>query len=567
MTELEEAPFPYERRLYANLDVDGSAAFVPTLTHASRTDCVALVLREVNCLPIVFVPGIMGSNLRIKAGEKGAGNQAWRLDSKGGLAKGQALKEAGERQSILHPARTEVDPGGDVPSDPVGLLRNEKEFRMRGWGEVAAASYQALLIWLEQNFNSQQSEGVDDPTHNRLKQLLRQIRGTSWDAQKPFEPITEQEEAAAVRWSYPVYACGYNWLDSNEEAAKRLAARIGEIIGGCQSKWGRCEQVILLTHSMGGLVARRCAALAGMAGKIAGVVHGVMPAIGAAVAYRRCKVGMMDETPSNLIGWGAAKTIGATGREVTAVFAQAPGALQLLPTQQYRRGWFEIRDSDGQLMPGLPETDNPYDTIYAERNRWWGLIKEEWLAPKDGVPIKWIDYESARTKARDFHLKIKDAYHATTYGFYGTALPSFEKVCWRLGLGVTKEVGVTQPPPDASAVLNRHRSDVVLDGTNPEHLPGPRLSRQVGMRPVETQSFYELRLMTAADTGDGTVPESSGRAPLPHVKQLFAVRNIEHESAYQNAQVQQITAYAIARIAAQTRLPAGKPASGHTRSA
>ena len=87
----------------------------------------------------------------------------------------------------------------------------------------------------------------------------------------------------------PVHAVGYNWLASNALAAKKLRDEINRITAQYNKGQFSCEQVILVTHSMGGLVARACAQLPGMADKIAGISHGVMPATGAAVAYRRCK--------------------------------------------------------------------------------------------------------------------------------------------------------------------------------------------------------------------------------------------------------------------------------------
>eukprot|EP01032_Pedospumella_encystans_P026865 gene26865-30371_t len=136
-------------------------------------------------------------------------------------------------------------------------------------------------------------------------------------------PILSDDLLKRAKCRFPVYACGYNWLASNTEAADALKDRIAEVIAENNKGAYKCEQVILVTHSMGGLVARCCAQLDGMAGKIAGIVHGVMPAVGAAVAYRRCKVGMREES------FTAGLVIGSNGREVTAVFAQAPGALQL----------------------------------------------------------------------------------------------------------------------------------------------------------------------------------------------------------------------------------------------
>lgn len=81
----------------------------------------------------------------------------------------------------------------------------------------------------------------------------------------------------------------------------------------------------------------------------------------AAIAYRRCKVGMRDED------YAASLVIGQTGLEVTAVFAQAPGALELLPTQQYDSSWLRVKDLAGNDL--LPPHPDPYDGIYAVPTR------------------------------------------------------------------------------------------------------------------------------------------------------------------------------------------------------
>jgi hypothetical protein len=159
------------------------------------------------------------------------------------------------------------------------------------------------------------------------------MQGLPTQGEKGPMHLLSDDLIARARFRMPVYACGYNWLDSNIEAAKRLRQRIVDVIKENSHEHSRCSQVILVTHSMGGLVARACQQLDGMQEAIAGIVHGVMPSVGAAVAYRRCKIGMADEDPA------AAMVIGRTGQEVTAVFAQAPGALQLLPARQYRSGW------------------------------------------------------------------------------------------------------------------------------------------------------------------------------------------------------------------------------------
>ncbi|MBN9408775.1 MAG: hypothetical protein J0H69_06445 [Burkholderiales bacterium] len=536
---------PPRRRLYTQPGANGQPSVTVTLTPAHRTDTVQIVVQLNHVLPVVFVPGIMGSNLK----KSGTENAVWRLDDEEKLGLSMGFKNAGERQRLLHPNRVEVDPRGKVPESPVGVLRTAADFRARGWGEVGHTSYNEFLVWAEKNFNSQRCEGTDEDTYGRLGATLLVVKdGRAWGAQKPFDPLTEDESRSAQGWSYPVHACGYNWLDDNEIAAQRLAKRIDEIIAQYSGGMSRCTQVIVITHSMGGLVARRCAQLPGMAQKIAGVVHGVMPAVGAPVAYRRCKVGMMDEGASGigkaaLGSWGVARVIGATGQEVTAVFAQSPGALQLLPTAEYPRAWLEVRDIDSASlsMAGRMDTAKPYDTVYTERQQWWGLVKEDWLKPKDGEPLTWTTYLKTLRLASSFHAKLNASaavpYHPNTYAFYGHGVPSFETVCWQIETLPTewrsKRLAGTQ-------ALDVRHDRAVMDGTNPEQLRGA----------VQGAPTYNVQLLPAADSGDGTVPVASGRAPLPNVHQIFGIPGIEHEPAYKSGIAQHVTAYAITRIAA-----------------
>ena len=161
-----------------------------------------------------------------------------------------------------------------------------------------------------------------------------------------------------------------------------------------------------------GLVSRACSQLPGMNEKILGIVHGVMPATGAAVAYRRCKVGMGDED------FGAGLVIGSNGPEVTAVFAQAPGALQLLPSAEYGTHWLKVKDASGKIMCSLPESD-PYKEIYLCQAGWWGLIKKDWLRASDGAKFSWKEFETNIKEAKDFHAKLSGKYHPKTFVFYG----------------------------------------------------------------------------------------------------------------------------------------------------
>jgi pimeloyl-ACP methyl ester carboxylesterase len=576
----------------------GNPVHTWTLTPSHITDPVHCILPPDGVLPVIFVPGIMGSNLKSKP-EKGKDKKkegpVWRLDAgfmgkNMWLAKNWIFKTAGERQKILHPLRAEVDRDGAVPKLAVGTVITQpeldkkkaalaltKRYRERGWGEVSETSYHAFLLWLEETLNNQflphqwpqfdvrpehlHTVAVEPgPTHiTRLKtEIPIAMPGLGANLASQLPSIISDELLARGDYRMPVHACGYNWLDSNKIAAQRLAERIDELM----HQYGRnCQQVILVTHSMGGLVARRCAQLPGMSAKIAGVVHGVMPATGAPVAYRRCKVGMSDEDPI------AGAVIGPTGQEVTAVFAQAPGALQLLPTQDYAPGWLRLIDNHGlSAMPRQPVKD-PYEEIYLRRDRWWGLLREEWLAPKDGDPITWETFAENILEAKELHQKISGSYHPQTYVYYGSEAkyPSFESITWQMERG-SRLNGPHGSYPDSFTVSNLEMHQVRDDGRSPVYvggheqpIPPMRGDPDAPVKTVKT-SYWELHCKMQDGSGDGTVPVSSGSAPIKHarnggVRQQIKAPGFDHEASYANPLTQQFTLYSIIKIAAKAKRP------------
>lgn len=360
---------------------------------------------------------------------------------------------------------------------------------------------------------------------------------------------------ARAKFMMPVYACGYNWLGNNRIAAKRLQVKIESVIRENNKGQFRCEQVLLVTHSMGGLVARACAQLSSMADKIAGIVHGVMPSNGAAVAYRRCKIGMRDED------FGAGLVIGSTGQEVTAVFAQAPGALQLLPAHTYADGWLRVEDEKGQQTLKLPEGGTAYDQIYREQKQWWGLVNEVWLSPKEGAPITWKKFTDNVEAAEDFHSGLIDQYHPNTFVIYGadTKQPSFEKVVWRVKKGMTPRDGGGPVIDDVAALPH---GEIRGAGSTPEYIGGrPEMTPSYGhgMPHVYQTSHWELHCLLQDGKGDGTVPESSGAAPLTEgkgkVKQQFRLTGFGHEPAYKNTEVQLASLFSINKIAGLAKVP------------
>lgn len=549
---------------------DGKLQYTWNLTDSEKTDPVHLRVGISNALPIVFVPGVMGSNLRSKTNRK-----VWRLDATFGVPVGLAWEKwrqsAGERQKLLHPDRTEVDPDGNVPTKPVGSVFSDDakelaaKYRARGWGEVGETSYGSFLVLLEDTFNGHRSGKPATDVELKIAALMA-LRAEDpgnrpWRPEKELSISTPADFQNLRKWFFPVYACGYNWLDDNGNAAQLLSRRINQVIADNNNTASRCEQVILVTHSMGGLVARASQQMHGMESRIAGVVHGVMPADGAPVAYRRCKLGMTDEDAN------AAIVIGKTGHEVTAVFAQAPGALQLLPTQRYQRGWLEVRGPDGKTVQKAMHDADPYAEIYKRRDRWWALVKEEWLTPKDGTPIKWDEYSKFMTTAEIFHTQVVTpaVYHSNTYAFYGAdnrgKTRSFERIVWQMKAGRS----AVDKVPSLDEVHGMTPQQVLLDGANPEYVgweqtvkAEPQADGGIEFSTDET-SRWELRVGLADASGDGTVPAASGRSPFDcaKVRQVFRLSGIEHEPAFGDKSpiARQVTFYAISKIALEARVP------------
>ena len=300
-------------------------------------------------IPVVFLPGVMGSNLMSPDGKS-----IWKVDGTWSM-KSWLVRGAEERKKLLDPTKTVVDPSGklETESPEERLLFSSR--RERGWGEVGAMSYGTFLPWLQEALNDNQTMLKNKTSKNGSLTLRERLMDKPLGAEIGESNLTSDEVALSYQYLFPVHAVGYNWLQSNVDSAQALAGRIDKIINDYKASGRKCEKVILVTHSMGELVARYYSELLeGDYGKknILGIVHGVMPDRGAPMAYKRMKAGEAGIT---------GLVIGGNGAEMTAVLSQAPGPLQLLPGKGYGMGWFHV---EGLKQP-LPQT-NPYTEIYTQ---------------------------------------------------------------------------------------------------------------------------------------------------------------------------------------------------------
>ncbi|WP_018717233.1 esterase/lipase family protein [Arhodomonas aquaeolei] len=495
--------------------------------HVTRVRCRDWVL------PVVFVPGVMGSNLKNTSNK-----EKWRVDSVWSLL-GWLWKSPEARQEILNPDETEVDPEGAIPH---GLNRswktaegetipNEALMKARGWGELGSMVYGEFLVWLENWLNLPDDISAADSIP--ITQLVGLVRD---DVSLPedFDATVNGWLKTLTRYHFPVHACGYNWLQSNADSADALAQRVDAIIDGYRRAGMGCDRVILLTHSMGGLVARYYSEVDGGNASMLGVVHGVMPTNGAPVFYRRMKCGTEG-------GFFTSHIMGATARETTAVLGSAPGPLQLVPTPAYGRHWLQIR-RNGRAIRSLPEGDDPYTAIYLEREQWWGMLEPALANPEltgshapdreKKIQREWDKYvKTMKDKVKSFHKNMANRFNPNTYLFYSDSPDhmSYGAVIWQ----------------GRESEYSRH---LWKAAQSRPHYNQYRLAMETDRHGHERVYRYEIG--EPEDPGDGTVPSRSGRAGAEHARRTLAVAT-EHQSAYDNAEARWFVLGAILEMAQQ----------------
>jgi pimeloyl-ACP methyl ester carboxylesterase len=473
-----------------------------------RTDHKYEIRVQREAIPLVFVPGIMGSRLRV-AGTDGTGedpdgfpNMRWNPSSK---------------ITFMLPNFTGA----------------EAAFRRR----MLVGKGNFFKKFLEVDNPDQVGDGID-AIYSGYKGFLKSLRNYDWG---PLQKI----------FVFPVYAVGYNWTDSNDNSGKKLAGRISQIIQEATSITGLCEKVILITHSMGGLVARAASQFHDAQSNILGIIHGVQPINGSPAAYWRMKAGFEGALH---ISW----TLGSTGPTVTCVLANVPGGLELLPNKKYitnsgQKAWLSVTDGQKTIL-SLPKS-NPYEEIYRVKarvqptpgenpssNKYWGLVDPDLLAPGIGpappnAPLnrrdpdtfhdaahsadgQWQQFLDLLADVETFHDKLGQTPHPHTFCFAGVGHES------------------------ADAIELQIESNIFT--SNPYPTRGFR-----GFFTDAAGNSMKAVLQDPSGDGDGTVPFSSASALNKSGKRPPGDLNVEvkHQPAYESDKVLQYAVQAIIALA------------------
>jgi pimeloyl-ACP methyl ester carboxylesterase len=592
----QQNPFDTYHIALVTYDEKGRPMADAPFTATSDTKRHAVIVPPDKVIPVIFVPGIMGSNLKLKVLPEGFvekqfmrsdvapkvtwrglspiptvepqreswGDFAWRPDDSLFMAQKFWALEAYERRRLLSPNNTLVDDRADLEA-ALGLFSFEtgadgreargkerkqgfvREMRRRGWGTVMVSSYGPLLGFLEQNLNHMYWLGqLDDFWSNTIISRKRGSGGRApkydpvdWGIVKGDKSLTADDVKKAARYWLPVHAVGYNWLESNLKGATHLVGKIDEFTSHYRALGYECEKVILVTHSMGGLVARAAVhpELGGAQSKVLGVIHGVMPTRGAAAAYRRCHAGFEGGSYTSK-GGITAKILGEDGPEVAAVFSNSPGALQLLPSKGYGTGWLKISTGDGKPPKALPETD-PYKEIYSEKDAWWRLMNPEWVNPVPRTTPEilkngWERYLDNIDKAEAYHEKVKDSRHPHTHIHYGADAKdyvAFGSIRWHSSSGGNVAYG--DPLNPISSSESKH---------------GAVSMREVWVRTGRSTAPAQYKMAAQDEAGDGTVPRRSGAALHKVVECVAEHTGYDHQGSYQDRRTQELVAYGVVRL-------------------
>jgi len=485
-------------------------------------------------VPIIFLPGIMGSRLADQ-------NQQITWDP--GIW--DAFDDAEERKAKL-----------------IGSKFNKNFLKVAGlWGSTIRKDEK---YW--KNHNLTAIDGLDvtgiaqelKPTRLAAMPQPRRKRGWGGVLWKPYgEFLTTLENytrtitqtSGNCHVYMPIYAHGYNWTASNVDSGKQLATTIDAAKAEMAQLGLPCEKVMLITHSMGGFVARACSEIWGKRSDIYGICHLAMPDNGSPATYKRMKAGFEG---SGIVGGIIKKVLGSSGQNVTAVLGHAPGGLELLPNAPYRKEngqqdcWLTLEDDDDRvtLFNGSAES------VYKEPLQWWRLINPDWLYPENpNLGIKNFKSEfvgNTLDQALRFHNAIGETKHPNTWMIYSTGHAAWDKIQWKFqkktvvgsrgGASVSNESDI----PTKELVSFKNHSLLRETGTGQVtfyHTSTPN-KNFLGFTQGATAILASASIKSPTADGDGTVHLGAGKFASGAKKQISIKASEEHQDMVINSDVE-----------------------------
>ena len=406
---------------------------------------------NIRVVPVIFVPGVMGSRLSIPGGhnwDPDANTAMVQIslsstDSKVSMLSVDARPALTTLQAMSKGARTAIQANRQLMNIATALQRDQLPlYEERGWGTVAWGFYGQILMQLEAELN------IADP------------------------------QLGLFMLPNPVYAFGYDWRRSNADSGAALLTFITATL----ARHPGARQVIIVTHSMGGIVARAAMALnPGVIASIVGVVHGAQPSNGAVVAYRRFLTGATKKTDPATSGGFMGKIaaavlnriMGSTPEAYANLQAGLPGPLQLMPNHLYHHfdpsgpwlltnppvnldqvyGVYALPSSPGVLMAATPTVDLAKLTVNAS------------------LSLRLLE-------ASFFHTFLGKTAHDNTHVLYST--------------GVNTDVGVDLTTPFTIGMNKQELGDGTVPAVSGQcpHLPASKVQTRQEFTGLEHAAVY-----------------------------------------------------------------------------
>lgn len=457
-------------------------------------------------VPFILLPGIMGTRLQTKQGRK-----IWDPDdSFHSVLMAFWSPQHRKREFIGGETHT---PGYLVPikkpKKKLGSSIYDVDYgsrEERGWGEPVGGFYLSTLKHLDN---------------------LASVSGMAVQQENPLCRLRES----------PAFAIGYAWSDSNLDSGEIAAGRIVEIVAKCKARaeatGAQCPGAILVTHSMGGYVARAAALVSGAESDILAVFSNVIPTDGSPTTIYRTHFG--NDRPNNgffggLTAYITYQVLGSHGADVTCLFGHMPGAQQLFPNKRYRTNsssedihgnpttpgdaaWVKIKNPDNSLWGEFPTGGDPYTEIYRRPEVIFCGVNPEWLYPEGFSGLDGFqNFVDQNIFAEAYHDQViaSGDFHPVTFLSHSDSqsYPSWDRIVWAAEIS-TRESSLRAEDILAYAGPQAYEYKDSFFGGN---------KRKERTRNGRKVIFW---IDDKAATGDGTVPASSAHwSPLGDVQKV-----------------------------------------------
>jgi hypothetical protein len=603
-------------RLHSSFDADGTPSARAVLTPDDDQRSKEIGFDPRSPIPVIFLPGVMGTLLA----NKDTGESVWNppnMDSVGSAIPGIVsviigwFASATTRAIRFEPEAAVVDPRGPVKVGESGL--SEKEARRRGWSTVHRWSYQPTLAWLEHVLNHPMLDGEpngewahgDAEGKSAALKAVLDTNPSEYGAYGPGGPISASSEEfkSLARYRYPIYAIGYNFLQSNEISGQQVldgvdftdphTKQITRVMGIREiCRENNTNKAIVITHSMGGLVARMASQLCGGADCIHGVIHGAQPATGAPLFAKRFRTGGEgNDFKERLVNQSL---LGRDDAEFVAIASNAEGPMELSPMPDYNDGepWWIFVDKNGEERMTFPK-HSALDELYTS-DAWYGLLPDRSLLDPAGIVERRLkreaknisvyqDYKNKMDAVVKRQTKLINNYAPNTYALYGDGalkrkssdagqaalkqeislreedLQTWGEVIWQ---GDIPE-GVDEEALKAAEWTGQNRDDhhgvlqIILDGQTVKFTV-----QQKSVAPANGQKDNGIipgdgtvPRWSAAAQGRGLISGSAGKAN--GIQMVFVQGGYEHQFCFDHPWTRWATLYSIAQIAHNIEANAG----------